>query len=223
MSTPSTTSGEHRVRSLGAACVAGGLLGVAITAVQVGVSPSSTVPDDLWRFPWSSGAFVVIGLLWSVSHALVLAGLVGLRRSGHAGPGRAAATGAALAIAGTGAILAGELAGITIRDQAEDSSAAGLVVAVYGVGTLLATIGLLLVGRRVLRTGSWVGWRRWTPLALGGWGVMLLSMPLTPLAPLGAFVIDSLFVALGAALYTQPAPGVRPAPLAPGREERLGA
>jgi hypothetical protein len=202
-----TTPVDGRVRTLGAACAAGGLLGVLISIVQVVYATSSTTPDDLWRSPWSSGTFVVVGLLWCVSHVLVLAGLVGMRRSGHGGPGRAAAAGAALALAGTSLILAGEIAGLTIGDQAEDSSAAGLVGAVYGVGTLMAVIGLTLFGRQVLRTATWAGWRRWTPLALAGWGVMLLWLPLTPLAPVGLIVIDSLFLALGAALYTQPSPG----------------
>ena len=202
-----TTSADRRVRTLGAACVAGGLLGVLISTAQVVHATSSATPDELWRFPWSSGTFVVVGLLWCLSHVLVLAGLVGLRRSGHGGPARAAAVGAALALAGTSLILAGEIAGLTIGDEAEDSSAAGLVGAVYGLGTLVAVIGLALFGRQVLRTGSWAGWRRWTPLALAGWGTMLLWLPFTPLAPVGALLIDSLFIALGVALYTQPSPG----------------
>lgn len=203
---PTGASADDRVRPLGAACAAGGLLGVLVTTVQVIHATSSSTPDDLWRSPWSSGAFIVVGLLWCVSHVLVLAGLVGLRRSRHGGPGRAAAAGAALAIAGTALILVGEIAGMTIGDRSEDSGAAGAVAAVYGVGTLLAVIGLALLGREVLRTGSWTGWRRGIPLALAGWGVMLLWLPLTPLAPVGSLVIDALFVALGVALYTQPSP-----------------
>jgi hypothetical protein len=203
-------STDRRVRTLGAACVAGGLLGVLITTVTIIYAASSSTPDDLWRFPWSSGTFVVVGLLWCLSHVLVLAGLLGMRRSGHAGAARAAAAGAALTVAGTFLILTGEVAGLTIGDRAEDSSAAGLVGAVYGLGTLVAVIGFGLFGREVLRTGSWAGWRRWVPLAVAGWGVMLLWLPFTPLAPVGPLVIDSLFVALGVALFTQPSPS-RPA------------
>ncbi len=205
---PASADASHgdRIRRLGAACVAGGLLGVAITTAQLIHATSSATADDLWRSPWSSGTFIVVGLLWCLSHLLVLAGLVGMRRSGHGGAGRAAATGAALAIAGTAVILAGEIAGLTIGDRSEDSGAAAAVGAVYGVGTLLAVIGLALYGRQVLRTGTWTGWRRWTPLALAAWGVMLLWLPLTPLAPTGALVIDALFVALGVALWTQPSP-----------------
>lgn len=205
---PAPTSAGGRVRTLGAACVAGGLLGVLISIVQVVYATSSTTPDELWRFPWSSGTYVVVGLLWCASHVLVMAGLVGLWRSGHGGPSRLAAAGAALALAGTSLILAGEIAGLTIGSRREDSTAAGLVGAVYGVGTLMAAIGLALFGRQVLRIASWAGWRRWVPLAVAGWGLMLLWLPFTPLAPVGAIVIDSLFLALGVALYTQPSPGL---------------
>jgi hypothetical protein len=194
------------VRLLGAACVAGGALGVLITTAQLASTPSSTTPEELWRYPWSSHVFVVVGLLWCVSHALCLSGFVGLRRSGHAGPGRAAAAGAALTITGTALILAGELAGLTIGDQAEDSGAASIVASIYALGTLLAVGGLVLVGRQVVRMRTWTGWRRWVPLTMAGWGVMLLWLPLTPLAPVGSLVIDMLFVALGVALFTRPTP-----------------
>lgn len=197
------------VRSLGAACVVGGALGLLITTAQVVYSSSSTAPEHLWRFPWSSDVYIVVGLLWCVSHVLCLAGLVGMRRSGHGGPGRAAATGAGLAITGTFLVLVGELAGLRIGDRAEDSSAAMIVASIYGVATLLAVVGLGIFGRQALRARSWEGWRRKVPLAMAGWGLMLLWLPATPLAPVGSIGIDALFVALGCALLTHPVAGTR--------------
>jgi hypothetical protein len=200
--TAATAAG--RVRTLGAACVAGGVVGILITGAQVAAAPSSSTPDHLWRFPWSSDAYLVVGLLWCVSHVLCLAGIVGLGLSGHGGPGRATKVGAGLAVIGTLLVLAGEIAGLFIGDRSEDSGAAMVVGSVYAVATLVAIVGLVLFGRQVLRRRSWVGWRRWVPLAMAGWGVMLLWLPLTPLAPVGSFGIDALFVALGVALFTQP-------------------
>jgi hypothetical protein len=175
-----------------------------ITGAQVAAASSSSTPEHLWRFPWSSNAYIVVGLLWCVSHVLCLSGLVGLRRSGHGGPGRAALVGAGLAVTGTALVLAGEIAGLWIGDLSEDSHAATIVGSVYAVATLVAIVGLALLGRQVLRHHSWEGWRRWVPLTMAGWGIMLLWLPLTPLAPVGSFVIDALFVALGTALLTQP-------------------
>ncbi len=201
---PGVPAAHGVVRSLGAACVVGGALGLLITTAQVVYSSSSTEPDHLWRFPWSSDVYIVVGLLWCLSHVLCLAGLVGMRRSGHGGPSRAAAAGAVLAITGTLLILVGELAGLRIGDRAEDSNSAVIVVSIYGVATLVAVVGLGVIGRQALRTRSWEGWRRKVPLAMAGWGLMLLWLPATPLAPVGSFGIDALFVALGCALLTHP-------------------
>jgi hypothetical protein len=194
------------VRMLGIACIAGGALGVLIGTADVIQASSSSTPDDLWRYPWSSGTFLVVGLIWCVSHVLCLAGFVGLQRSRHGGTARAATVGGVLAIIGTMFILAGEVAGLWIGDKTEDSGAATLVASIYGVGTLCAIVGLTLIGRQVLRTGTWTGWRRWIPIVMAAWGVMLLWLPMTPLAPVGSFGIDILFVALGIALVSQPVP-----------------
>ncbi len=178
------------------------------------VQASSNVSDDLWRYPWSSDAFVAVSLLWAVAHGLVIVGLLGLRRSGVAGPTRSATIGFKLAVAGTALLLAAEFASLPLASQQMDNTGPGLVGAAFGLGTLLSGIGLLMAGRAAVQARHWDDWRRFTPLAAGGWTVVLVGIAATKALPTGVAIYGLCLLAIGIALHTRPsaAAGVVPTP-----------
>ncbi len=194
------------------------IIGALITALggfasQI-VQASTNVSDDLWRYPWSSDAFVPISLLWAVAHGLVIVGLLGLRRSGVAGPARSAAVGFRLAVAGTALLFAAEFASLPFASQQVDNTGPALVGAAFGLGTLLSGIGLLIAGRAALQARRWDDWRRFTLLAAGGWTVVLVAIAATKALPTGVAIYGLCLLAIGIALHTRPsaAAGAVPTP-----------
>lgn len=199
----SNTSTES-VRKAAAALVVGGLLTAIFAAISLSAQASTSVSDELWSYPWSGGTFVVIALLYSILHVLVIVGLLGLRRSGMAGPGRAAAVGLAVAAAGTALLLVGELASIPIRDHNVDDTSSVVVGSAFGLGSLLSAIGLILAGRATLQAGRWDDWRRFTPFAAGLVTLVLVGLGPTKFLAAGIIVYGLCLLAVGAALYTRP-------------------
>jgi hypothetical protein len=191
-------------RKSGLALIAGGsVLAVGGVVTQV-VQASTTVSDQQWSYPWSSNAAMAISAVWAVAQALVVFGLVGMRRIGVAGPGRAARVGLALGVAGTALILGGHLASIPVSDQTLDDTGPQVAGALFGLGTILTAIGMLVAGRATLRTGAWHDWRRFAPLATGVWAVALLGLQFTKALPTAAAVYALCFVLLGLALVARP-------------------
>ena len=181
---------------------------VAGAVLQFGLQPSTDLSDDMWRYPWSSsGAFVAFTIFSAVLHGLVIVGLLAFGRTGAAGSSRAATSGVALAVTGTALLLVGELASIPIRQAEIDSTSAGLVGAIFGLASLVSTIGFLLAGWATLNSGVWHGWRRFTPLATGLWltalTVLSLAFPKTLHGGVGLYGVCLLAMAI--ALYTAPA------------------
>lgn len=184
------------------------IIGALITALggfasQI-VQASTNVSDDLWRYPWTSDAFVAVSLLWAVAHGLVIVGLLGLRRSGVAGPARSAAAGFGLAVAGTALLFVAEFASLPFASQQVDDTGPSLVGAAFGLGTLLSAIGLLVAGRAALQSRRWDDWRRFTPLVAGAWTVVLVGLAATKALPTGVAIYGLCLLAIGIALYTRP-------------------
>ena len=106
-----------RAQTAGGACVAGALIlaagGVATQIVQA----STTVSDQVWSYPWSSATSIPITLLWAFGQALLVVGVLGLRRTGVAGPARTARVGLAMALVGTSLVIVGHLASIPVRND----------------------------------------------------------------------------------------------------------
>lgn len=208
------TQRTESVRRAGTALIAGALItaigGVASQIVQA----STSVSEDLWRYPWSSDAFIPISLLWALAHALVIVGLIGLRRSGIAGPTKSAAAGLTLAVAGTALLLIAEFASLPFADQQADDTAPSIVGGTFGLGTILSGIGLLLAGRAALQAKRWDGWRRFTLLAAGGWTVILTGIAATNALATGVAIYGVCLLAIGIGMYTRPtaSPGAAPSP-----------
>lgn len=180
---------------------------IAGAVLQFGIQPSTDLSDDMWRYPWSSsGAFVAFSVLSAVLHGLVIAGLLAFGRSGAAGRSRTATGGVALAVAGTALLLVGELASIPIRHAEIDDTSAGIVGGIFGLASVVSTIGFLLTGRATLRAGVWHDWRRFTPLVTGIWLAALTPLGLAVPKVLhgGVGLYGACLLAMAIALYTKP-------------------
>lgn len=184
---------------------------VAGAVLQFGLQPATELSDDMWRYPWSSsGAFVAFSLFSALLHGLVIVGLVAFGRSGAAGRSRAASSGVALAVAGTALLLVGELASIPVRHAEIDDTSAVIVGAIFGLASIVSTVGFLLAGRATLRAGVWRDWRRFTPLAVGIWltALTLLSLAVPKGLHGGVGLYGVCLLAMATALYTHPAPSM---------------
>lgn len=208
------TSSIESIRRFAAVGIAGAALSaISGAVVQGAVQPSTTVSDTMWRYPWSSGAFVLVSVVYAAMHVLVIVGLIGLRRSGMAGPTRAASAGLLVAITGTALLFVGELASIPIRHDRTDDTAAAIVGAVFGIAVVLSAVGFLITGRATIQAGLWNDWRRFTPLATGLWTTALVGISLTKALPTGVGIYGLCLLALFVALYTRPVPSALPAPV----------
>lgn len=200
-----SNSHSEAVRRAGIALIAGALITAIGGVVSQFVQASTTVSDNLWRYPWSSDVFVPVSLLWAAAHVLVIIGLLGFRRSAIAGDSSAARRGITLAVAGTALLFAGEIASLPMTDEATDSTAGGIVGAVFGLGTLLSAVGLLLAGKATLSARHWQSWRRFTPIAAGAWTLVLVGVAMTKALSTGVAIYGLCLLALGIALYSRPA------------------
>jgi hypothetical protein len=137
-----TSAGQS---SLAAAMIGGALLQIVAgfaTAEYQALSPT------LW---W-------IASINAVSHLLLLAGVLGLARSGVAGRGRLATAGWGLTALGLIVLTIAEAISTTNMDVA---------VVFFTTATLVLMVGLILFGIAVLRAGHWSGWQRFTVLTCG--------------------------------------------------------
>jgi len=201
------TDHESSIRRAAVAFVAGaGLTTISAGAVQLVVIPASDVSDDMWSYPWTSGALVAVSLLYAVFHLLIAIGLVGFGRSAVAGRSQTARVGVTTAVAGTALLLVAELASIPIRDVTLDDTAAEVVGALFGLGTLLSAVGLLLAGKATLSASLWEGWRKYTPFGAGIVTSALLVIAFTETLAGGIALYGLSLLAMAIALYTRPLP-----------------
>jgi hypothetical protein len=188
------------------ALIAGAIIHAAGGIVGQVVQASTQVSDDMFSYPWTSAELVAVSLVEAVAFGLGLVGLAALRASGVAGPTRAARIGLGVALAGSALFVVAELASIAVRDQYLDEGAAGAVVGVFGLATLLLGAGLAAAGVAARRARLWESWRPTALLACGLWTLAMLGIVLTPLMPLGVTVMGLLQAAIGAGLLTRPTP-----------------
>ncbi|MDQ3770225.1 MAG: hypothetical protein M3370_12225 [Actinomycetota bacterium] len=200
------TSNIDSLRKAGIACIAGALITAIGATVSQITQASTVVSDEMWSYPWSSGTFVAVTLLWGLSNVLIFIGLLGLRRSGLAGPTRAAGAGLALALTGTALLLVGQLASLPLSDQKVDDTGPAIVGGVFGLGTILSAIGLIMAGKATMQAGLWRDWRRFAPLVTGIWTLVLVGLVFTKIMAAGIAIYGLCLLALGVALYTRPSP-----------------
>jgi hypothetical protein len=153
------------LRRCGLAAIVGAALAVLGNACLFAVHPA--VPDDRLSYPLSAQAYVWMQLFFALTQALLAAGVVGLVGSDVVRPSRAARVLGGLAVVGMLLTVPGELVLILVRGAAADASSADTASSVFGLGVLLADIGLTGVGVMALRQRRWP--RPWAalPLVLG--------------------------------------------------------
>ena len=93
-----------------------------------------------------------------LNHVLLMAGLVGLAQSHAAGRGWVATVGLSLSQLGFAVLVIAEASWLL---------SASFTEALFGLGTLVLLIGLVLTGAAVVSARRWQGWHRFTPLACG--------------------------------------------------------
>jgi len=173
------------------ALTAGGAgLVIAGAVVAAGVQPMTSVSEDVWSYPWTSGTFAPISLLWAVLEGLVIFGLLGVAR-------------ARIAVAGTALLLVAQLAGIPFADAATDATSSIVLAGVFSLGTLVSAIGFIVAARAAH------GGRRTLLFLTGGWMVVMLALP--PLNAIGIGVAGY-GICLLAISATLSAPALRGAP-----------
>jgi hypothetical protein len=200
------------LRRAGAASLAGAAFTIAGSVVIGVAQASSDVPQSLYRAPLSHGAFVALAVYAALTHLLILAALIELRRSEVAGTSNWARLGLGAALAGTTLLFACEWATIPLVDRHDNSTAAVLVDSLFGLATILVTAGMIAVGCAMLRSGRLRSWRRSAPLACGLLSLAVIPIQFTSAIWLGIGIYAIGYAILGAALVTDPtAAGAEPA------------
>jgi hypothetical protein len=145
-------------------------------------------------YPLSAHDFRLGQIFFAFTQALMTLGIVALVRSGIAEPGRRARVGGQLAVAGFLLTIPGELVLALVADAATDSGRASAASSVFGIGILLADLGLILFGISVLQAGVWS--RSWAalPLALGIFQLIVV----TPVALGAGFASVAAFLVITA-------------------------
>lgn len=208
-----TSPREQSIRTAAGIGIIGALL-TAVTGViiQLVVQPSTDISDQMWSYPLSSRALVPMSIFYAAIHVLVIVGIIGVQRSGMAGPTQTARRGLTAAVAGTAFLLLGELASIPIRTDAIDDTGAVIVGAIFGLGILLTIIGFLAAGWATRTTGLWTQWRRHTILIAGVASIAIFPLQLVHALSAGVAIYGLGVLTFTVALYTQPSAATAPSP-----------
>ncbi len=198
------------VQAAGVAAITGAGMAIAAnTAVRL-VPPSG--PDDRLSYPLSSSAFAAGQVWFAVTQALMAYGVYALVRSEAVKKGRARSVLSVLAVAGMGLTVPGELVLIAVASEDVNSAAVSAASGVFGLGVLLANIGIIGYGVLALRQRRWpLPWRR-LPLVLGSF-LLFVTTPVSLVFGFGSvasYVViataDVLFVLIGVALIRSDRP-----------------
>lgn len=182
----------------------GGVIGAVGATVTHFASPS--VSDTMTSYPYTSNVFVFTELLWTVSHVLAVAGIIGFARSGLAGPSRLAHVGITLATVGLALMIPLEFGYVFAADSEVDDLSPMTLSTLFGIAIMLTALGMILAGIATIRSGGWSSWRRFVPVTCGVYGVAMIPLVFTSIALLAIAVFYLAFLALSYAVYTRPEP-----------------
>jgi hypothetical protein len=193
-------------RRCGVAAIAGAVLAIAGNAWLFVVDPA--VPHDKLSWPLTPHAYVGMQLFFALTQALLAAGVYGLTRSTIVSRSRTTRLLGLLATTGMVLTVPGELVLILVRDQDADAGSVSALSTVFGLGVLLADIGLIGLGLLALRQRHWPwGWSA-LPLVLGAFQLLVV----TPVSLAAGFtsvasnlvigIADVLTAAIGVALLS---------------------
>lgn len=160
---------------------------------------SSLISDDRLSYPWDGATAVTTSLVWGAAQVLLVLGLVAFARSGPI-VGRAGRRGAWVAVAGASLHVVAHALSVLFHDAELSDGGAVVVLSLFGVGTVLTAVGMVVAGVDVRRSGAWPGWRGLTPLVLGGWMLVMIPLQFTAALPVAVGVYALTWMALGVAM-----------------------
>lgn len=189
MAMPAT---DTRVRSLGLACAASGVLMALLS--PVGLWRDDAVPATQWSYPQSPSVFLVFSALLVLAHVMSACGFWAVHQAGvtTSRSGRAGLVVAAVALV---ALSGCELVSGLLGGYDTGTAAVGLVSTLFGVASMLFAAGAVVAGTSLIRNG-----RR----ALG-WLVLLTGLVIvvlvTPANISGSLVFRQLSLLVWSALF----------------------
>ena len=186
----------------GIALIAGALLTIAGALLSAIVQGTSSVPDNLVRYPFSHHAFPPFTVFAATCHLLMLVGVLYLARGGLAGDSRTGRIGLGCVIAGLALLFVCEWAQLPFLDQHTSNTGPSIVDGGFGLATLLLAGGMIAVGVATLRQPSLGAWRQYAPLTCGLLSLIVIPIQFTSALWLGITVLCAGYVLLGVAVIT---------------------
>jgi len=173
--------------------------GAFLTAAYRGASP---VSDERLSYPWSGATAITTSVVWGTAQLLLTLGLVAFARS-DALAGRAGRRGAWAAVAGSALYVVAHAVSIPFHDADLSDGGAMVALTLFGVGTLLTAVGMVVAGLDVRRAAVWQRWHRVVPLSLGVWMIAMMPLQFTPLLVAAVGVYAALAIAFGVAMVEE--------------------
>ena len=173
-------------------------------AITIAYQPTSPVPSDQFSFPWAGETETATDVLRGLSAVFLLVALGYFARTVTRTCGTIGRLGGRLAVAGGVIFVVAYLLSILASGQTTGQPLAVAATVCFAASTLLIAIGMLLAGGAILRRHRWTSWRRYTPIAVGAWMVVLIPLQLTALLPVLVVVYSVLVGAFGVAILMEP-------------------
>lgn len=190
-------------RSYGIAAITGAALAIIGNAALFVVHP--VVAKDRLSWPLSPHAYIFMQVFFAVTQLLMALGILGLVRSDVVRRGRTATVLGTLAVIGMLFTVPGELVLILVRGEKQNASAVDSLSGVFGLGVLLADIGLIGLGILALRQHRWSRGLAALPLVLGIFQLVVV----TPVSLSAGFTSAASNVVIGIADLLTAMVGVR--------------
>ena len=167
---PAATS---RIQKAGAVCLAAGLFGALACIYLALVSPVAGA--DGLTFPHGAPEFTGLQMVIALQRLGLIFGLLGLWWCGAVPRTRSARFGWYGAMVMMAVLTVTEGLAVSVPRSPLDGTPPAFGV-VYGAYTMLLGVALLAQGVGVASGRAWQGWKRWLPLTLGVW-LLVLVLP----------------------------------------------
>lgn len=174
----------------------GGLLSAALRT-------TSTVSDDRLSFPLGGNPATTAEAVWTASQLGFLLTLAAFRRRPALATSRLGRTGGLLALVGGVLFAGGHLVDLLYRDALLSDPAGVSAVSLFAVGSVLIAAGFLAAGTAIVRGSTWTGWHRFSPLAIGGWMVVMIPLQFTGLLAVAVAVYALTIATFGLAILVE--------------------
>ena len=162
-------SGIHKA---GAVCLAAGLIGAVASIYLAMISP---VGADRFTFPHGAPEFTGLQMVIALLRVGLIFGLLGLWWSGAVPMTRIARFGRYIALVMMAVLTVTEGLAVSVPRTPLDGTPPVFGV-IYGAYTIVLGVAMLAEGLGVARGGVWQGWKRWLPLSLGVW-LLVVVLP----------------------------------------------